>query len=135
MAPPSGYRRRHGQLRLVAVARKWFDGLSFPTCGSSPGERARYRSLLVDAGFTVDEHAIDYSEEFTIDEVIGSFYSATPLERLDGTQRADFDADLRAALLAAQPDDRFVAQVTVRTLIDRRARDSVATASATRLPK
>ena len=120
---------------LVEVARKWFDALSFPTCGSSPGERARYRSLLVDAGFTVEEHAIDYSEEFTIDEVIGSFYSATPLERLDGTQRADFDADLRAALLAAQPDDRFVAQVTVRTLIDRRARDSVATATATLLPK
>jgi SAM-dependent methyltransferase len=120
---------------LVAVARKWFDGLSFPTCGSSPGERARYRSLLVDAGFTVAEHAIDYSEEFTIDEVIGSFHSATPLERLDGTQRADFDADLRAALVAAQPGGRFVEQVPVRTLIGRRARDSVATANATLLPK
>jgi SAM-dependent methyltransferase len=106
---------------LVAVARNWFDGLTFPTCGSSPDERARYQSLLVDAGFTVEEHAIDYSEEFTVDEVIGSFYSATPLERLDGTQRADFDADLRAALLAAQPDGRFVEEVPVRTLIGRRA--------------
>jgi len=71
----------------------------------------RYRGLLNEAGFTVDEHAIDYTEEFTVDEVIGSFYSAAPLERLNPEQRAGFDADLRSALLAAQPDGRFVEEV------------------------
>jgi trans-aconitate methyltransferase len=110
---------------LIAVARNWFDDLTFPTCGSSSAERARYRSLLVDTGFTVEEHTIDYSEEFTVDEVIGSFYSTVPLDRLDGAQRAGFDADLRAALLAAQPDCRFVEEVPVRTLIGRRAGGSV----------
>jgi hypothetical protein len=76
--------------------------------------------LLVDAGFTVEEHAIDYAEEFTVDEVIGSFYSAAPLERLNAEQRAGFDADLRSALLAAQPDGRFLEAVPVRTLVARR---------------
>jgi trans-aconitate methyltransferase len=105
---------------LAGVARKWFTGLSFSTCGCSPSDRARYRGLLVEAGFTVEEHAIDYTEKFTVDEVIGSFYSAAPLERLNAEQRAGFDADLRSALKAAQPDGRFIEEVPVRTLIARR---------------
>jgi trans-aconitate methyltransferase len=105
---------------LADVSRKWFTNLSFPTCGCSPSDRARYRILLGEAGFTVEEHAIDYTEEFTVDEVIGSFYSAAPLERLNPDQRAGFDADLRSALLAAQPDGRFVEDVPVRTLVAHR---------------
>jgi hypothetical protein len=70
----------------------------------------------------VEEHATDYSEESTVDEVIGSFYSAAPLERLDAEQRVGFGADLHTSLRAAQPDGRFVEDVPVRTLIARLAR-------------
>jgi trans-aconitate methyltransferase len=105
---------------LKKVSQKWFTNLSFPTCGCGPADRARYRSLLDEAGFTVDEHAIDYAEEFTVDEVIGSFYSAAPLDRLNAGQCAEFDTDLRSALLTAQPDGRFVEEVPVRTLVARR---------------
>jgi ubiquinone/menaquinone biosynthesis C-methylase UbiE len=102
---------------LAEVADQWFTGLTFPTCGCSPSDRARYRRLFTDAGYTVKEHAIDYSEELTMDEVIGSFYSATPLDRLDDEQRVGFDAALRAAQAAAQPDGRFVEEVPVHMLI------------------
>jgi SAM-dependent methyltransferase len=104
-----------------AVSRRWFGELSFPSCGSSEEERRRYRELLGEAGFaTLREHRLDYLDRLTLDDVAGSFLSAAPLERLGPGGLAEFDAELRDALLAAQPDGRFVEEVAVRVLIGRR---------------
>lgn len=104
---------------IVATSRKWFGELNFPSCGTSDPDRARYRELLTSAGYTVDELRFPYDEEFTTSEVIGSFYSAAPLERLSAAQRPEFDQDLRTALETAQPDGRFVEHVDVRVLLAR----------------
>jgi trans-aconitate methyltransferase len=104
---------------IVAVSRKWFGELTFPSCGTSDEDRARYRDLLESAGYTVGELCFPYGEAFTTTEVIGSFYSAAPLEKLSAAQRPEFDRDLRTALEAAQPDGRFVEHVDVRVLLAR----------------
>jgi SAM-dependent methyltransferase len=101
---------------IVATSRKWFDAVNFPSCGTSDQDRAHYHDLLVAAGYTVEELEFPYDEEFAISEVVGSFYSAAPLERLSSTQRPEFDHDLRTALEAAQPDGRFVEHVDVQVL-------------------
>ncbi|UQS23345.1 methyltransferase domain-containing protein [Amycolatopsis thermalba] len=99
------------------VSTRWLGALEFPACGSSEDERARYRDLLERAGFTrVREHRLDHTERLGLDEVVGAFYSAGALEKLDAAGRRAFDTDLRAALLAAEPEGVFTEEVPVRVL-------------------
>ncbi|WP_431924245.1 class I SAM-dependent methyltransferase [Amycolatopsis tucumanensis] len=99
------------------VSTRWLGALDFPTCGSSDAERARYRDLLERAGFTrVREHRLDHTERLGLDEVVGAFYSAGALEKLDAAGRRGFDADLRAALREAEPGGVFTEEVPVRVL-------------------
>jgi trans-aconitate methyltransferase len=101
---------------LRAAAQKWFNA-SFPTCGTSEQERAQYRELLAQAGFTaVREHHFDYTEQLDLDEVVGSFHSAAPLERLSEGDRFDYDRELRQALLDTEPGGTFTEVVAVRVL-------------------
>ncbi|SDY17611.1 hypothetical protein SAMN05421504_104773 [Amycolatopsis xylanica] len=70
------------------------------------------------AGFTdVKEERFDYVEEHTADAVIGSLYSAARLDALTVEQRAEFDAELRAAL----GDGPFAEEVPVKVLTGRTA--------------
>ena len=102
---------------LREVSERWLGPLEFPACGSSDCERAHYRDLLEQAGFSrVREHRLDHTERLTLDEVVGSFYSTGPLEKLDAAGRQGFDADLRAALNRAEPGGIFTEKVPVRVL-------------------
>ncbi|GHE94713.1 methyltransferase [Amycolatopsis deserti] len=99
------------------VSGRWLGALEFPACGSSEDERAHYRELLDRAGFSrVREHRLDHTERLSLDEVVGAFYSARALEKLDAAGRRGFDADLRAELLAAEPGGVFREEVPVRVL-------------------
>ncbi|SEF00989.1 Methyltransferase domain-containing protein [Streptomyces sp. 3213] len=53
------------------------------TCGTAAHDRRRYAEALRTAGFTdVGETVIDYSDELTIDEIIGGVYSAVSEDKL-----------------------------------------------------
>ncbi|WP_370947722.1 class I SAM-dependent methyltransferase [Amycolatopsis sp. cg5] len=102
---------------LVEVSTKYLGKLDMTGCGTGDTQRAGYAEALRAAGFTdVEEERFDYTEEHTADAVIGSLYSAANLDALTGEQRADFDADLRAAL----GDGPFAEYVPVKVLTGRR---------------
>jgi hypothetical protein len=72
---------------------------------------------MLRAGFVdLREDHLGYPEHLTLDEVVGSFHSAAPLHRLGNEEFRAYDAELRRALLAAQPDGLFSEEVAVRVL-------------------
>ncbi|WP_020666382.1 class I SAM-dependent methyltransferase [Amycolatopsis nigrescens] len=118
---PVWNQRSRWALALRELAAKWFGVRDFPSCGTSEAERERYRDELAAAGLSVSgEQLFDYTEQLDIEQVIGSFYSAAPLDRLNSDQRPSFDGEIKNALLAAEPAGLFTEFVPVRVLTGRR---------------
>jgi SAM-dependent methyltransferase len=87
------------------------------TCGTGAQDRRRYAEALRDAGFTdVRETVIDYSDELSVDELIGGVYSAIPADRLPGQEdRPAFAERIHQSL----PSGPYLESVQVSVLVGR----------------
>jgi SAM-dependent methyltransferase len=81
------------------------------TCGTGEQDRRRYARALRDAGFAeVREMAVEYEDRLTLEQLVGTVYSAIPADDLPAPEdRPALAARIRAAL----PDDPYFTE-TVR---------------------
>ena len=87
------------------------------TCGTAAHDRRRYAEALRAAGFTdVGETVIDYSDELSIDEVIGGVYSAVSADKLPRQEdRPAFAGRIHRSL----PPGPYLESVQVSVLMGR----------------
>lgn len=106
-APLDQVQRREGIGKVIAeVQDRWFERNAFPQ-GSSP--RIRHESVIANSPFSTAE--VSYyptSEEWDVDNLLG-FLRSTSLrpDQVLGEKFEAFADDLRAAILAVQPDGRW----------------------------
>ncbi|MET8677949.1 class I SAM-dependent methyltransferase [Streptomyces sp. NPDC004647] len=88
------------------------------TCGTGSRDRLRYAQALGEAGYEdVRETAIEYSDELSVDELIGGVYSAIPADGLPAP--ADRPAFAEAIRQSLPPELRFTEHVRVSVLTGR----------------
>ncbi|WP_219418290.1 class I SAM-dependent methyltransferase [Pseudonocardia nigra] len=87
-------------------------------CGTDPSSRRAYREALIAAGFDqIIDAAVTYREDLTFAQLVGSVYSAMPLDQLpQPDEREAFEQQLRDALGAST----FAEHVPVTLLVGRR---------------
>ncbi len=101
------------QRALVAVTQRWqhrSGALARIPSGWQADRDARPdERVLAEAGFELaGRHSVALSHDWTADELAGFVASTSVLSAAAlGEQAAEFDADLRRALAACQPDGRF----------------------------
>ena len=54
---------------------RWFDTKSTASCGTDTTSQQRYGESLCAAGLDLSEATFDYTDELSIDEIVGSLYS------------------------------------------------------------
>ena len=84
---------------LRSVLQAWLGKPLVRSCGTDEASQHRYRSSLADAGFEVTESRVDYSDELTLEQVIGGMYSALSVDRLPSPERRPEFADRVAEAL------------------------------------
>lgn len=100
---------------LRGCLENWLGSKPTNTCGTDDVSQQRYRDSLTAAGYEVAVAAVDYTDELSLDQIVGGVYSALPLARLPSPeQRPDFAARLRQALAPHRPFTEQV-QVTILT--------------------
>jgi hypothetical protein len=98
---------------VETVVRRWLGEERRAGGGLHTGTRAsnhrRFEDILADGGFArIETGAFNYRHTWDLDGVIGNLYSTSYCSpALLGENRAAFEADLRDALRALQPDGRF----------------------------
>ncbi|MDY0813109.1 class I SAM-dependent methyltransferase [Kitasatospora purpeofusca] len=95
-------------------------GISLATsCGTLSRDRDQYRRALRAAGLTeVRETAVDYTDELTLEQLVGGVCSAVPADRLPApADRPAFTEYIRQCLPAGQ--DTFTEEVRVAILTGR----------------
>lgn len=87
-------------MALRAHLERYFDTELKASCGTGAQDRLRYAHALEDAGFEgVHETVVSYTDELTLDQVVGGVFSAVPAEQLPAPrERPSFARDLRRAL-------------------------------------
>ncbi|NEA30515.1 class I SAM-dependent methyltransferase [Streptomyces sp. SID13031] len=115
--------------RWVPSRRRWRDDAS-SSQSTYTLQRGESRAVLAASAFAgIDSYELHWQRSHTVDELIGLLMTVPDLtptalgDRLD-----DFRADLREALLAAQPDEplpdrHFVEPIWTQVLIGRRPTD------------
>ena len=105
--------RAHLETWLGVELRAW--------CGTDPATRREYGRLLMDAGFAdVGETVVEYAEELTFAQVVGSVYSAMGPEQVPhSADREVFEQRLRGTFAEASVAEPFVEAVAVRVLVGR----------------
>ncbi|WP_253859843.1 class I SAM-dependent methyltransferase [Prauserella alba] len=89
---------------LYDVLSTWLGTPPRATCGTDDDSQARYRESLGSAGFTVRTAHIEYSDELTLEHVIGSVYSAFGANSLPAPDRRPvFEEMVRTALEPHRP--------------------------------
>ena len=102
---------------LRAFLQDWLGSPLVRSCGTDEASQSAYRSSLTEAGFVVTDSRVEYSDELSLEQVIGGVYSALPVDRLPSPEgRAEFADRVAAALEGHAP---FVEQVPVAMLIGR----------------
>jgi trans-aconitate methyltransferase len=99
---------------LRACVEHWLGHKTTLTCGSDAETQQRYADSLravQPVGYTVHTNTVDYTEELTIDQIIGSIYSATSVDK---PQRPVFAAQIQRAL---EPHAPYVEHVRVTSLM------------------
>lgn len=96
---------------------QWLGSSSGATCGTDDASRQRYAQALADAGFEVTEASHEYSADLDLDQVIGSLYSAIPVQKLPPPDQREAFADQLSQ--AVSPHAPFTEQVPVRILFGR----------------
>jgi SAM-dependent methyltransferase len=91
---------------LVDVVNKWTaQSLGDPNQGGWGGPSDALRA----AGLEVEEREWVVEQIWTCDSIVGFMFSTSiASRRILGDKASNFEADLRAALLEAEPSDRFV---------------------------
>ncbi|EST28388.1 hypothetical protein N566_22825 [Streptomycetaceae bacterium MP113-05] len=89
------------------------------TCGTGDQDRRRYARSLRQAGFTdVRELAVEYDDRLTLEQLVGTVFSAIPADDLpDPQDRPALAARIRAAL----PDDPYFTESVRVSLVVGRA--------------
>jgi SAM-dependent methyltransferase len=104
-----------GVLRDTLAA--WFGGPVRGHTGTGADGRQALIAALTVAGFTdVDETVVDYLEQRTVEELIGSLYSAMSPGTISRLHDDGFEADLAEALADVAVDGRLTGGVTVKIL-------------------
>ncbi|MBG0831717.1 class I SAM-dependent methyltransferase [Planomonospora sp. ID67723] len=102
---------------LRDVLEQWCGRKLTRTCGTDEESRRRYGTSLAAAGFEVHETGVDYTDELDLDRIVGSVYSALPVDELPAPdRRPSFAEQVRCAL---EPYAPFTEHVRVATLIGR----------------
>jgi SAM-dependent methyltransferase len=85
---------------LRAFLERYFGQRLENTCGTADHDRRRYARALQDAGFTeVRELSTEYEDRLTVEQLVGSLYSAFPADDLPApAERPAFAEQVRAAL-------------------------------------
>jgi trans-aconitate methyltransferase len=84
---------------LRTCVEHWLGHKTTLTCGSDTETQQRYAEALHATGYTVHTSTVDYTDELTIDQIIGGIYSALPAAKLPTPdQRPDFAARIHRAL-------------------------------------
>ncbi|HEV2782475.1 MAG TPA: methyltransferase domain-containing protein [Actinophytocola sp.] len=100
---------------LRDVLSGWLGAPLDRTCGTDAASQQRYREGLARAGFDVTTASVDYSDELSLEQVIGGVYSALPVDRLPAPERRpDFAARIGRAL---QPHRPYVEDVHVAIVL------------------
>jgi SAM-dependent methyltransferase len=96
---------------------QWLGTTLTSTCGTDEASQQRYRDTMTAAGFGVTEASFEYADDLDLEHLVGSLYSALPVQRLPPPdQRATFAEQVRRAVA---PHRRFTEPVRVRMLLGR----------------
>ncbi|RKR89629.1 methyltransferase family protein [Micromonospora pisi] len=103
---------------LRAFLERWSGRRLDYACGTDTDSHQRYRASLAAAGFETHETYVAYQASLDLEQLVGSLYSAFPVDQLPAPQRRpDFADQVRQALI---PEDRFTEQVRVTILTGRK---------------
>ncbi len=102
---------------LRQFLEEWLDTKVTNACGTDEASQQCYRDHLTAAGFDVTEASVEYADELDLEHLVGSLYSALPVQQLPAPdQRPVFAEQVRRAVA---PHERFTAHVRVRMLLGR----------------
>jgi hypothetical protein len=94
---------------------QWLGTTLTNACGTDEATQQRYRDTMTAAGFGVTEASFEYTDDLDLDHLVGSLYSALPVQRLPPPdQRTAFAEQVRRAVA---PHERFTEPVRVRMLL------------------
>ncbi len=100
---------------LRRFLEQWLGTTLTNACGTDEASQQRYRDTMAAAGFDVTETSFDYTDNLDLEHLVGSLYSALPVQRLPPPdQRAAFTEQVRRAV---SPHERFTEPVRVRMLL------------------
>jgi len=103
---------------LRAVMEEWLGTSLSYACGTDEQTQEAYADALASAGYDVTRAAVDYAEDLTLDQVIGTVFSAASEELLPRpSQRKTLTNQFRRALARHEP---YREQVHVAVIIGRR---------------
>lgn len=107
---------------LRAFLEDYFEQRLENTCGTGEQDRRRYARALRAAGFDeVRELATEYEDRLTVEQLVGSLYSAIPADDLPApADRPAFAERVRAAL----PDDTYFTENVRVSMVVARANGS-----------
>jgi len=102
---------------LRGFLEQWLGTTLTNACGTDGASQRRYHDTITAAGFEVTDASFEYTDDLDLDQLVGSLYSALPLQRLPPPdQRAVFTEQIRRAVA---PHERFTEPVLVRMLLGR----------------
>ncbi|WP_406110088.1 class I SAM-dependent methyltransferase [Kitasatospora purpeofusca] len=104
---------------LRAGLERHFDTSLAASCGTLPRDRDQYRRALGAAGLAeLREIVVEYTDELTLDQIVGGVYSAVPTDQLPAPEdRPAFTEYIRQCLPADQ--ETFTEHVRVAILAAR----------------
>jgi SAM-dependent methyltransferase len=102
---------------LRGFLEQWLGTTLTNACGTDEASQQRYRDTMTAAGFDVTAASFEYTDDLDLEHLIGSLYSALPVQRLPAPdQRAAFADQVRRAVA---PHERFTEPVRVKILLGR----------------
>jgi len=100
---------------LRGFLEQWLGTTLTNACGTDEASQQRYRDTMTAAGFGVTEASFEYTDNLDHEHLVGSLYSALPVQRLPPPdRRAAFAEQVRRAVA---PHERFAEPVQVRMLL------------------
>lgn len=100
---------------LRGFLEQWLGTTPTSACGTDEASQQRYREAMTAAGFDLTEASVEYTGELDLDRLVGSLYSALPVQRLPPPdQRAAFAGQIRRAMA---PREHFTELIQVKMLL------------------
>lgn len=102
---------------LRSFLEHWLGTTTTATCGTDAGSQLRYSDSLAATGYEVSGASIQYSDDLTLEQVVGGIYSALSASQLPAPdERPRFAEQIRRAL---QPYEPITEHVRVAMLLGR----------------